>query len=211
MLKIKIFTFNSFQVNTYLLYNDTLECAIVDAACYSPKEHEQLRHFISNENLKPVILLNTHCHIDHILGNNYVYDTWGLKPVMHPDSTNFLNAALGYAETYGFKVSKPVMPEQFLAEGDTVSFGNNILKVLETPGHAAGSICFHNEAQKFVIVGDVLFSNSIGRTDLPTGNYDLLISSIRKKLFSLPDETTVYCGHGPSTTIGYEKTHNPFL
>jgi len=211
MLKIKTFPFNSFQVNTYVLYDETLDCAIIDAACYSTREQEQLKLFIEKENLKPVILLNTHCHIDHILGNNFVYETWGLKPVMHADGTNFLSVAAGYAETFGFSIAEPVMPVEFLIEGAIIQVGNNMLEVMETPGHAAGSICFYHQKQKFVIVGDVLFSNSIGRTDLPTGNYNLLISSIRQKLFTLPDDVTVYCGHGPTTTIGYEKMHNPFL
>ena len=211
MLKIKIFPFNPFQVNTYVLYDETGECVIIDASCYESHEEKQLRMFIEEKGLKPVLLLNTHCHIDHILGNNFVADTWNIKPVMHKDSIPFLENAIEYGQTFGFNVKKPVMPEEFIADGQIIRFGNQELKVLETPGHAAGSVCFYHQEQNLVIAGDVLFHNSIGRTDLPTGDYDILINSIQTQLMVLPDETRVYCGHGPATTIGEERKGNPFL
>ena len=211
MLKIKIFPFNPFQVNAYVLYDETGECAIIDASCYESHEKAQLKAFIDEKGLKPVLLLNTHCHIDHILGNNFVADTWNIKPIMHKDSIPFLENALQYGQTFGFDVEKPVMPEEFIADGQIIGFGNQELKVLETPGHAAGSVCFLHQKENFVIAGDVLFHNSIGRTDLPTGDYDILINSIQTKLMVLPDETRVYCGHGPATTIGEERKGNPFL
>lgn len=211
MLKIKIFPFNPFQVNTYVLYDETGECAIIDASCYDGSEENQLKAFIDENEIKPVLLLNTHCHIDHILGNNFIYRTWELKPMIHKDSIPFLENAVEYGQTFGFEVEKPVMPEDFISEDQIIRFGDQQLKVLETPGHAAGSVCFLHEKENFVIAGDVLFHNSIGRTDLPTGDFDMLINSIKSKLMVLPDDTMVYCGHGPATTIGNERKENPFL
>jgi hydroxyacylglutathione hydrolase len=144
-------------------------------------------------------------------GNNFVHATWSLKPVLHKDGLVFLDEAVDYGQTFGFVVDAPVMPDEFLEDGQLVAFGNQKLKVLFTPGHAAGSVCFYHENEQFVIVGDVLFQNSIGRTDLPTGNYEMLKQSIFSKLFTLPENVKVYCGHGPSTTIGDEKQNNPFL
>jgi len=211
MIKIKVFSFNSFQVNTYLLYDENGDCAIIDPACYSKIEKDALEFFISENHLIPKICLNTHCHIDHILGNNFVFEKYGLKPVTHADGVGFLKVAPGYGETFGFAVEEQILPDQFLTAEDTIRLGEHKIYVLETPGHAAGSLCFYHPKDKFVIVGDVLFHQSIGRTDLPTGNFDTLMKSIREELFVLPDETTVYPGHGPSTTIGFEKQNNPFL
>ncbi len=211
MLQIKILPFNPFQVNCYVLYDQTGECVIIDAACYGHQEQAILKGFIQEQNLKPVLLVNTHCHIDHILGNNFVAENWSLKPLIHKDGMEFLTNAVEYGQTFGFEIDKPVMPEEFLSEGQILRFGNQELQVLETPGHAAGSVCLYHQEEKFVIAGDVLFYNSIGRTDLPTGNFETLVKSIQSKLFILPEETKVYCGHGPSTSIGEEKRSNPFL
>ncbi len=211
MLKIKIFSFNPFHVNAYVLYDETGECAIIDASCYESHEQSQLKKFIDDKSLKPVLLLNTHCHIDHILGNNFVAETWNLKPLMHKDCIPFLENAVEYGQTFGFNVQQPVMPDEFITDDQIISFGQQELKVLETPGHAAGSVCFYHQKENFVVAGDVLFNNSIGRTDLPTGDYDTLIHSINTRLMVLPDETKVYCGHGPATTIGMESKNNPFL
>ena len=211
MLQIKILPFNPFQVNCYVLYDQTGECVIIDAACYGHQEQAILKGFIQEQNLKPVLLVNTHCHIDHILGNNFVAENWSLKPLIHKDGIEFLTNAVEYGQTFGFEIDKPVMPEEFLSEGQILRFGNQELQVLETPGHAAGSVCLYHQEEKFVIAGDVLFYNSIGRTDLPTGNFETLVKSIQSKLFILPEETKVYCGHGPSTSIGEEKRSNPFL
>jgi hydroxyacylglutathione hydrolase len=204
-MKIKIFPFNPFQVNTYVVYDETGECMIVDAASYSSSEENMLKKFITDNQLIPVLLVNTHTHIDHILGNNFVSDTWGLKPVIHKDGLPFIENAVNFATTYGFEIAEPVKPEEFVLDGEVLTFGNQEFRILETPGHAAGSICLYNEKENLVIAGDVLFHNSIGRTDLPTGNFDVLAKSIYQKLFTLPDKTIVYCGHGSSTTIGDEK------
>ena len=211
MINIKKFTFNAFQVNTYVLYDDTGECAIVDASCYEKNEKKELAAFIEENNLNPVAQLLTHCHIDHMLGSRFISKTYKLKPLTHKDSLPFLENSKDYGKVFGFDVDKPVMPEIFLDDGDIVEFGKQELKVIYTPGHAAGSLCFYNEANKFVLVGDVLFQNSVGRTDLPTGDHDQLIKSILQKLLVLPDDTTVYPGHGPSTSIREERSGNPFL
>ena len=211
MVKIKKFTFNAFQVNTYVLYDETGECAIIDASCYEKHEKKELVDFISENNLTPVAQLLTHGHIDHMLGSRFVSKTFKLKPLTHKDSLPFLENSKEYGKVFGFDADKPVMPEMFLDDGDIIEFGKQELKVIHTPGHAAGSLCFYHEEGKFVIVGDVLFQHSVGRTDLPTGNHDELIKSILQKLLVLPGETIVYPGHGPETSIEDEKTSNPFL
>ncbi len=210
-MHIKQFAFNPFQVNTYVLYDDTGECAIIDPSCYEKSEKKQLADFIKETGLKPVLQLFTHCHIDHMLGSRFVSKTYKLKPLTHKDSLTFLENSKEYGKVFGFDVDKPILPEVFLDDGDTLYFGNQELNVIYTPGHAAGSLCYHHEKEGFVIVGDVLFKSGIGRTDLPTGDHDLLIKSILQKLLILPKDTMVYPGHGPSTTVGEEKTGNPFL
>ena len=211
MITIKKFVFNSFQVNTYVLFDETKDCVIIDAACYEDFEKEELVEYIEREGLKPVRLLYTHCHIDHILGNNFVADKYNLRLEIHRDGLPFHKGVKNHGVAFGFDLEPLTEPGNFFKEGDKIKFGNSELEVLYTPGHADGSVCFLNRKQKFVIVGDVLFNQSIGRTDLPTGDYDLLIKSIREKLFTLPDDFTVYPGHGPETSIGFEKVNNPYL
>ncbi len=211
MLNIQIFPFNAFQVNTYLLYDSTGACAIIDPACYAPAEEQQLASFISKHNLSVTAVLFTHGHIDHILGAAFVNHTYQVKSMAHKDSISFFEGSAAYGTMFGFDIETPPLPEIFLAQDDVITFGNQRLKVLHTPGHANGSICFYAEADKLLISGDVLFHGSIGRTDLPTGNYELLISSIDNQLMVLPDEVKVYPGHGPATTIGFERENNPFL
>lgn len=210
-MHIRQFSFNPFQVNTYILYDDTGECAIIDASCYEKDEKKQLADFIEEKQLKPVLQLFTHCHIDHMLGSRFVSKTYKLKPLTHKDSLPFLENSKEYGKAFGFDVEKPVLPEVFIDDGDILMFGKQELKVLHTPGHAAGSLCYYHEPGNHVIVGDVLFQGSIGRTDLPTGDHDLLIKSILQKLMVLPGNTTVYPGHGPSTLIADERTANPYL
>ncbi len=210
-MHIRQFSFNPFQVNTYILYDDTGECAIIDASCYEKHEKKQLADFIEEKQLKPVLQLFTHCHIDHMLGSRFVSKTYKLKPLTHKDSLPFLENSKEYGKAFGFDVEKPVLPEVFIDDGDILMFGKQELKVLHTPGHAAGSLCYYHESGNLVVVGDVLFQGSIGRTDLPTGDHDLLIKSILQKLMVLPGNTTVYPGHGPSTLIADERTANPYL
>jgi len=211
MPEVKTFTFNPFQENTYVLYDETAECVIIDPGCYTPEEKQELEDFIFEKKLKPVKLLLTHAHIDHILGNNFVTGKYPIKIEMNEHDVKLLKVALTYGELWGIHCEPSPEPTVLLKEGNVVHFGNTNLEVLFTPGHSAGSICFYNREHDFVIGGDVLFYESIGRTDLPGGDHPTLIRSITEKLFPLGDACTVYPGHGPHTTIGHEREHNPFL
>jgi hydroxyacylglutathione hydrolase len=211
MIKIQKFVFNTFMVNSYILSDETGECILIDAACYEPEEEDEIRSFIVANNLKLVRNLNTHCHIDHVLGNNFIARDYAIQPEFHENSMVFFHTLKEMGSSFGYTISQIPAPKRFLTDGETINWGNSSLKVLYTPGHAAGSVCFYNEIQGFVITGDVLFKDTIGRTDLPTGDFDQLMNSIKNKLFSLPPETKVYPGHGPETTIGYEMENNPFI
>jgi len=211
MIKIKKFVFNTFQVNSYLLYDETGDCVIIDAACYEDFEKEELSEYIKKHGLKLGRNLDTHCHIDHILGNHFIAETYGIKPEYHESSIPFIEAADEIARSFGFKVEKMPAPARFLKDNEKISFGSSGLEVFYTPGHADGSVCFYCNEQGFVITGDVLFRDTIGRTDLASGNLDLLMKSIHERLFTLPDDTIIYPGHGPESTIGYEKQNNPFI
>jgi len=211
MIQIQKFVFNAFQVNTYLLFDETNECIIIDAACASEKEQHELVQFIEQHELVPIMLLNTHSHIDHILGNAFVCEHFNLKVSAHSGGEMYLDSAYAVAKTYGLPLKKVIYPEVFIEERQLLVVGNSLIIVFYTPGHAEGSVCFYCEEASFVVSGDVLFYQSIGRTDLPGGDYDTLKKSIWNKLFVLPDETIVYPGHGPETTIGSEKVNNPFV
>jgi hydroxyacylglutathione hydrolase len=209
--KIKRFVFNSFGVNTYVLSDNTGKCLVIDPACQSRREEIALETYIADNRLVPVGMVNTHFHIDHIVGNNFICNTFKLRPQCHKSSRLLWETAAEYGLAFGIKIENLIVPRDFLSEGDRINFGNSSVEVVYTPGHADGSICLINHADRYVIVGDVLFRDSIGRTDLPTGNFDVLYQSITTKLFTLPDDYTVYPGHGPETTIEYEKINNPFL
>ncbi len=211
MLQVKTFTFNPFQENTYVLYNEKNECCIIDPGCYFSNEKEQLKDFIEQQKLNPIYLLNTHCHLDHVFGNKFVHQTWNLPLYMNEMDVPVLEQAAVSGAYYNLPFDNYSAEKYFLSEGNVVRLGNDELKVFFTPGHAPGHICFYCEKQKFIISGDVLFRLSIGRTDLPGGDYNTLIQSIREKLFILPDDVKAYPGHGEATTIGYEKRNNPFL
>lgn len=194
-----------------MLYDDSMECAIIDPGCSNRDEEKQLSAFIQNNNLKPVLLLNTHCHIDHILGNYFVADTYKLDLHIHKEDLPVLNAGTLIAERYGFPYTASPQPAHFLEEGQPVIFGNTRLEVIFTPGHSAGSVCFIHPFEKSIIAGDVLFNGSIGRTDLPGGDFETLKKSIQTKLYALPEDYIVYPGHGDPTSIGKEKHTNPFV
>lgn len=212
MIKIQSFTFNGFKENTYVLFDESKKCIIIDPGCYEQNEKLELERFIVDNELEPVKLINTHCHIDHVLGNRFVAEKWSLDLEMHELDLPTLHSVKDYCQLYGFhNYEESPEPSTFLKEGDKIHFGNSSLDVLFTPGHAPGHIVLYSKEQHFVIGGDVLFQMSIGRTDLPGGDYDTLINSIKDKLLPLDEQTKVYSGHGPSTTIGYEKTNNPFL
>ncbi len=211
MLKIRQFTFNPVQENTYVIFNEEGACAIIDPGCYFDYEYKELTEFIQKSNLSPKCLLNTHCHLDHVFGNRQMAETYQLVLQAHKLEETLLQVAPEYGVKWGLPFENYEGPLQYLEENDEVKLGEDTLKVLFTPGHSPGSISFYHEPGKFVIGGDVLFRQSIGRTDLPLGDHQTLLRSIEEKLFVLPDDVTVYPGHGPATTIGYEKLHNPFL
>ena len=211
MITIQDFCFSAFQENTYVLYNEFKEAIIIDPGCYTRIEEKILTDFIRKENLKPTLLLNTHCHLDHVFGNNYVSETYGLTAHIHPNEQIVLDSLPEAAAKWGVPTEAYKGPIQYIQEGELISFGKNSFKVLLTPGHSPGSVCFYNSQQDFLIGGDLIFKDGVGRTDLPGANPNDLIKSIREQIFPLPDSLTIYSGHGPATTWGREKEHNPYI
>lgn len=211
MLTVKSFTFSPIEENTYILHNEQNECCIIDPGCYFPEERDRLKTDIEKTGLKPVLLLNTHCHLDHVFGNKFIFDTWGLPLHIHPKEKPVLDFAPQSGEMWQLPFDPYDGPLVYLKEGENIKMGTDILNILFTPGHSPGSVSFYNEEGGFLVGGDVLFNGSIGRTDLPGGDFDTLINSIQTQFFTLPDETKVYSGHGPVTTIGFEKMNNPFV
>ena len=216
MLGVKAFTFNPVQENTYVLYNETGQSCIIDPGCYFPEEEKELKDFVEQNSLKPVLLLNTHCHLDHVFGNKFVHNTWGLTLHIHPLEKKLLEFAPQSGQAWQLPFDNYDGDLVYLKEGTNIKVGtdqsdNDRLEIRFTPGHSPGSLCFYHEEGRFVIGGDVLFNSSIGRTDLPGGDFKTLINSIQTQLFTLPDDTKVYSGHGPVTTVGFEKMNNPFM
>lgn len=211
MIEIKSFVFSPFSENTYVLYDETNEAILIDPGCYEPYEYQELNEFIQKNDLTPVGIYNTHAHIDHVLGVEALKNKYGVPFALHRLDEPLLRAVKTYAPNYGFPTFSEPSVERWLIEGEAVEFGHSSLNVLFVPGHAPGHVAFVHDDQKFVIGGDVLFRQSIGRTDLPGGNMATLLNSIRTQLFTLPDDYTVYAGHMEPTTIGFEKKHNPFL
>ena len=211
MITIQGFTFNPFSENTYILFDETKECVIIDPGCSNKAEQEEMTEFIKEEGLKPVKLLNTHCHIDHVFGNSFIAKKYNLGLEIHEEDLQTLHSLPQVSHLYGLNAEESVEPANFLKEGDQIKFGTSTLDIVFTPGHSPGSICFIGREDKFVIGGDVLFHGSIGRTDLPGGDHETLLTSIREKLFTLDDDFAVFSGHGEPTDIGFEKKNNPFL
>jgi len=211
MIKVDFFTFNPLAENTYLLTNEKQQALIIDPGCYFTEEENTLKNFIAEKNITPVQLINTHCHLDHVFGNEWVHKNYGLELYIHEGEKAVLEFAPAAGNMYGLNFTNYKGALHFLNEGDKISFGDNELEILFTPGHSPASVCFYCKAQNFIIGGDVLFNESIGRFDLPGGNEQQLYKSIRGKLYVLPDETIVYPGHGEPTTLGHEKKYNPFV
>lgn len=212
-MKIKTFEFNPLGVNTYILYDENKDCIVIDPASIFPEENEELISFIEDNNLKVVRLINTHLHFDHIFGVNLIAEKYNLKLESHQDDLFLLDNLEQQMKMFGFNSDREYKPiiGNFLTEDDTIELGDEVLQIIHVPGHSPGSIIFYNQKEGFMIAGDVLFNGSIGRTDLVGGNFDQLIEGIQTKLFTLPDNVVVYPGHGPSTSIGREKKHNPFV
>lgn len=210
MLHFQSFVFNPFQENTYVVWDDTGDAAIIDPGCADEVENRELEAFIKENKLNVRRLLNTHCHIDHVLGNRYVSETWNVPLEIPEHELAVLKSAEVLGPAYGFHDYRHIEADRLLREGDVIEIGKLRFAVLFVPGHSPGHVAFYCAEHDSLFSGDVLFYNSIGRTDLPGGNYDTLISSIHSNLFTLPDSTRVYPGHGPETTIGFEKRTNPF-
>lgn len=211
MLQIKTFTFNPFSENTYVLFDETKEATIFDPGCFDKREKETLANFILAEGLKVTQLVNTHCHIDHVLGNTFVKNTYKVPLWIHRNEIPVLKSVKVYAPNYGFAGYQEAEADAFIDEKQKLTIGNQILDILFVPGHAPGHLVFYHQPTGICIAGDTLFQGSIGRTDLPGGDHQTLLNSIRREMLNLPQETTVYPGHGPATSIGEEKENNPFV
>lgn len=210
-MQIKSFCFNFIQENTYIVTDETKQCAIIDPGCVYKSEESQLANYIDENGLKPVLLLNTHLHFDHILGNAFVAQEYGLTAKAHVDDKIFLDNS-GFLSPDFPKI--PVnydFPMEWINEGDRLAFGNSTIQVLHTPGHSPGSLSFYCPEANAVFSGDTLFLNSVGRTDFVGGDSERLADSIYTKLFPLPDNTEIYPGHGPKSSVIEEKTHNPYV
>lgn len=210
-MTIKTFHFNPLQVNTYVLHDETREAVLIDPGNFFERENEQLREYVEKEQLTVRFIVNTHAHVDHVCGNQWCVEHFSCPVYMHEKSERIYRLVPAYGSVMGMGVESCPKPSKWIEDGETLSFGQQHLQVLYTPGHADGSVCLYLADHKAVFVGDVLFAGSVGRTDLPTGSFPLLIQSIKEKLMTLPDETTVFCGHDINTTIGYEKSHNQFI
>lgn len=211
-MTIKTFTFNPFQEHTYLVFDETNEAVLIDAGCLQSSEKQLLKKFIDDNKLILKRVINTHLHLDHQFGNKFVFDTYGLVPEACVADEFLLDNVVAQARSFGLPIDEEAQTlGAYIIENQEIKFGNSSLKAIHVPGHSPGSMAFYSEKEGVLIAGDVLFQGSIGRTDLPQGDYATLILSITKKLLILPDSTVVYCGHGPTTTIGYEKENNPYL
>ena len=210
MAEVHILTYNPFQENTIVIESGG-EFIVIDPGAYTGDEQTHFLDFLDNLASVPKRLLNTHCHLDHIFSNGLVKEKFGLDLEIHPLESELLKAAPMVGKTYGIPTEASPEPGKWLQEGDYIEFGDEQLKILFTPGHSPGSVSFYSEKGKYLIGGDVLFYESIGRADLPGGDFQTLMESIKTELLSLEDDVRVYPGHGPVTTIGHERLHNPFI
>jgi hydroxyacylglutathione hydrolase len=211
MMEIFRLVFSPIEVNTYILAEESGDCAIIDCGCYTEAEEKKLADFIRGKNLKPVLLLNTHCHLDHVFGNGFILEKYGLKAFSSESDEYNRKDSVQHAMLFGLTMNEPPEPAGFISDNQVVTFGTTELKALHVPGHSSGSLAFYSEKNGCVFTGDALFSGSIGRTDLQGGDYNTLIKSIKVKLFTLPELTVVYPGHGIDTTIGKEMKSNPYF
>jgi hydroxyacylglutathione hydrolase len=210
-MKIFKFVFNPIDVNTYILADESGNCAIIDCGCYDKSENEVLEKFLKDKNINPVLLLNTHSHLDHVFGNKFIFERYGLKTYSSELDEMNRKSAAQHALLFGLTMDEPPETAGFISDNQIVTFGSEKLLALHVPGHTSGSLAFYSEKNGCVFTGDALFAGSIGRTDLPGGNYDTLIESITTKLFVLPPATVVYPGHGNETSIDKEMKTNPFF
>lgn len=211
MVHLHHFTFNPFQENTYVLYNDQKQAFIIDPGCYTKIEQKQLLAFIQDHQLTPVALLNTHCHLDHVFGNQFIADTFQLPAIFHKNEQVIIDRLPEVGIKWGIPCQAFTGKVQYIEHGQIISLGADTFKVLLTPGHSPGSVCFYNAEQSIIIGGDLIFKDGVGRTDLPGANPLDLIKSIKDVILPLPENCTIFSGHGPATTIAREKEHNPYI
>lgn len=211
MLKIDVLIFNPFQENTYILSDETGECVVVDAGNYGPAEDRRLAEFVTAKSLKPVLAINTHGHVDHILGVGFAKKHFGIPFGLHQADTFLVESAQTHGALYGFNVGEVPVIDFDLSEMPRIEFGNSVLRIIETPGHTPGHVCFYHEESKTLLTGDTLFRESIGRTDLPGGDYSWIMRSILDRIMPLGGDVSIYPGHGPSSTLGHEALYNPFI
>jgi len=211
MIKIEKFVVNPLGENSYLVYDETGDCVFVDPGFYYDEEFAEIKEFIASNNLKPVGIVNTHCHFDHIMGVEWLRKEYGIPFSAHEKDAFWIERAVEQGRMFGFEMNTVSPINNFLTEQENYAFGNSVFEVIHVPGHSPGHVCLYNKESDTLLAGDVIFYGSIGRTDLPGGNYQDLISNIKSKLFVLPDNTVVYSGHGPETNLGFEKSTNPFL
>ena len=210
-MDIKSFVFNAFYENTYLLISKNRETVIVDPGCYEDFEKKELTEYISKNELKPVLIVNTHCHIDHVLGNLYLQNLYNIPLYIPALELETLKSVTAYAPNWGIVNYEEATPNKLLNENDIIEFGAEQLRIRFAPGHAPGHLMFYHVQEKVLIAGDVIFKESVGRSDLPGGDFQTLEKSIKNQVFNLPDDVLIFPGHGPSTSVGHEKKHNPFV
>lgn len=211
MLKIEKFVVNPLQENSYIVSDETGQCIFIDPGFYFEEEFIEIKEYLAANDLKPVLIANTHCHFDHIMGVEYIRNEFDIPFKAHPDDAFWIANAVEQGQLFGFKMNEVKAPDSFFQENEELKFGKTSFQIIHVPGHSPGHVVFYSNDEKVLIAGDVLFYGSIGRSDLPGGDYQQLVSNIKNKLFLLPDETNVFCGHGPETTLGLEKRSNPFL
>jgi len=212
MLKVRTLTYNPWQENTYVIESENGECIIVDPGCITAEEQQHLVNYLKTNNLTPVKLFNTHLHLDHVFGNHFVSERFNLGVEAHKGDEFWIDQTVPYAAQMGIQLEQnPPKISNYLEDGQKIQFGGSQIEVLHVPGHSPGGIVFYCSNEKFAIVGDVLFRESIGRADLPGGDFDTLINGIKTKLLVLADDVVIYSGHGPSTTIGHERNYNMFF
>lgn len=205
------FVFSPIQVNTYVLADKSGDCAIIDCGCYDRKEFSRLTDFLESKKLNPVLLLNTHCHLDHIFGNLFLFEKYGIRAFSNQLEEPIRKNAPNHAAIFGLSMDIPPEPAGFITDQQKITFAENSILALHVPGHSPGSMAYYFESDNCVFTGDALFAGSIGRTDLLGGNFETLVNSIKSQLLTLPGETVVYSGHGPETTIEHEANTNQYL
>jgi glyoxylase-like metal-dependent hydrolase (beta-lactamase superfamily II) len=210
-MKIYKSVFSPIEVNTYIVTSNNTGCIVIDCGCYGHAEEKKLDDLITEKGLKPEMLLNTHCHLDHVFGNSFMLERYGLEPLFHEDERHNNENTPEFARMFGLMMEAPPGAGRFLTDGELISAAGVTFEVIAVPGHSQGGVAFYSKDDGVVFTGDSLFAGSIGRSDLPGGDHEQLMNAIRRRLFTLPPSTVVYPGHGPATSISEEMENNPFF